>query len=214
MGGWIVSHLLERGEQPSSVRILDVLAPATEVLAQGVGYAKTDITDPHSVSAAFTHAWSPETAHLPLTVFHTAAIIRPQDRLKIYLPLLSKVNVDGTRNVLNAAKRSGATCVISTSSGSISLHRPSFFVAPWKIEPEHSVQVLSDDAKLPERHEEFFGNYAVTKVEAERLVRAADSPASNFRTGCIRPANGIYGIGSDASASVTGMYLRRGTSPT
>ena len=213
MGSWIVSHLLQRGEHPSSIRILDLLAP-TDVLAQGIDYIKTNITEELAVAAAFARPWPANAANLPLTVFHTAAIIRPQDRLKIFLPLLSKVNVDGTRNILNAAKRSGASCFISTSSGSVSLQSPNFFVAPWKSEPEHSVQVLSDDAKLPQRHHEHFGNYAVTKIEAERLVRAADSPASNFRTGCIRPANGIYGIGSDAAMSITGVYLRSGGSPT
>ncbi|KAJ5215084.1 hypothetical protein N7468_010763 [Penicillium chermesinum] len=214
LGGWIVSHLLARGEHPSSIRILDLLAPTAEILAQGVGYVQTNITDETAVDAAFAQSWPAPATHYPLTVFHTAAIIRPQDRLKSFLHLLSKVNVDGTRNVLDAARKSGASCFISTSSGSVSLHQPNFFVAPWKSEPERMTQVLSDDAKLPKRHEEFFGNYAVTKIEAERLVRAADDPASNFRTGCIRPANGIYGIGSDAAMSITGNYLRQGGSPT
>lgn len=209
-----MSHLLARGEDPASLRVLDLLPPTQDILDLGVDFVKTDITDEAGVSAAFEKPWPNSVAYLPLTVFHTAAIIRPQDRLEMFLPLCSKVNVDGTRNILNAARASGATCLISTSSGSITLHRPTFWIAPWTKHPKNVVQIISDEAQIPSRHDQFFGNYAVTKAEAERIVRAADDPESNFRTGCIRPANGIYGIGSDVSASITGVYLRNRGSPT
>jgi nucleoside-diphosphate-sugar epimerase len=179
-----------------------------------VTWVKTNITDELDVSTSFEQPWPESVAKLPLTVFHTAAAIRPQDRLKMFLPYCSKVNIDGTRNVMNAAKKAGASCFVSTSSGSVSLHKPNFWIAPWSKLPSRVVQILSDDAKIPSRHDHFFGNYAVTKIEAERLVRSADSQSSNFRTGCIRPANGIYGIGSDAAMTITGVYLRKGGSPT
>ncbi|KAJ5585126.1 uncharacterized protein N7459_004926 [Penicillium hispanicum] len=214
VGGWIVSHLLARGEDPTAVRVLDLLTPTQDVLGRGVGYVKTDITDELAVTTAFDQPWSMAVAKLPLTVFHTAAIIRPAERLKTFLPLCSKVNVEGTRNILNAAKSAGASCLVSTSSGSITLHRPNFWLAPWAKVPQRVVQILSDDAQVPQSHHEFFANYAVTKIEAERIIREADDPSSNFRTGCIRPANGIYGIGSDASMSITGVYLRNGSNPT
>ncbi|KAJ5085389.1 hypothetical protein N7532_010160 [Penicillium argentinense] len=214
VGGWIVSHLLARGEDPSAIRVLDLLAPTQQVLQQGVGYVKTNISDDLAVTTAFESPWPESIARLPLTVFHTAAIIRPQDRLEIFLPLCSNVNIEGTRNVLNAARKVGASCFVSTSSGSVSLHKLGFWVAPWKKLPQRAFQVLSDEAKVPQEHNMFFGNYAVTKVEAEKMVREADDPSSNFRTGCIRPANGIYGIGSDASMTLTGVYLRNQGSPT
>lgn len=214
MGGWIVSHLLARGEDPASLRVLDLLSPTQDILDQGVAYVKTNITDEPAVSTAFEQPWPASVAQLPLTVFHTAATIRPQDRLEIFLPLCSKVNIDGTKHVLNAAKRAGATCLVSTSSGSVSLHKPSFWIAPWTKLPKRVVQIISDEAKIPQQHADFFGNYAATKIEAERIVRAADDPATGFRTGCIRPANGIHGIGSDAASTITGVYLRNGGSPT
>lgn len=214
VGGWIVSHLLARGEDPTSLRVLDLLPPTQEILDQGVSYVQTNITDKSAVTAAFAQRWPSSVANLPLTVFHTAATIRPQDRLEIFLPLCSKVNVDGTSNVLDAAKTAGATCFVATSSGSITLHRLGFWIAPWSKYPRHAVQIIHDEAKLPQRHDDFFGNYAVSKASAERIVRTADNPASQFRTGCIRPANGIYGIGNDVSASITGKYLRNGGSPT
>lgn len=214
VGGWIVSHLLARGEDPTALRILDLLSPTQDILDQGVDYIKTDITDSQAVTTAFSKPWPTPVTTLPLTVFHTAAIIRPQDRLEMFLPLCSKVNIDGTVNILSAAKKANASILISTSSGSITLHKPSFWIPPWSKYPGQIVQVINDESTLPPTHDQFFGNYAVTKAEAERLVRAADDRTSNFRTGCIRPANGIYGIGSDASMSITGVYLRNGGSPT
>lgn len=177
-------------------------------------YISTNIADELAVSTAFEKPWPTSAQKLPLTVFHTAAVIRPQDRLEMFLPLCSKVNIDGTRNVLSAAKKAKASIFISTSSGSITLHRPNFWIPPWTKYPSKIVQIINDGANLPPSHDKFFGNYAVTKAEAERLVRAADDRTSNFRTGCIRPANGIYGIGSDASMTITGVYLRNGGSPT
>lgn len=202
-----------RGEDPAAIRILDLSQPNRKTLDQGVAYVKTNITDENSVSNAFNQQWPMTVVHLPLTVFHTAAVIRPADRLKMFLPLCSNVNVNGARNVLNAAKKAGASCLIATSSGSVAIHRPKFWLPPWKSTPDRFTQVLSDSSPLPKDHYDFFGNYPVTKIEAERMICAADDPKSNFRTGCIRPTNGIYGIG-ETSATITGTYLRTGGNPT
>lgn len=212
VGAWIVSHLLARGEDPKAIRILDLISPEQDILNKGVGWIKTNITDELAVTTAFEEPWAATVTNLALTVYHTAAIIRPQDRLKSFLPLSRKVNIDGTQNVLNAAKAAGATAFIWTSSGSIALHQPTFWIAPWATQPKRVVQVISDSTKLPESHYQFFGNYAATKTEAEQLVRAADDPATNFRTGCIRPTNGVYGTGGQANNVITGLYLRNGGS--
>ncbi|KAJ6082154.1 hypothetical protein N7499_007028 [Penicillium canescens] len=214
VGAWITNHLLARGEDPKTVRVLDLARPAQELLDHGVGYTKVNITDELAVETAFEEPWPATAANLPLTVYHTAAVIRPSDRLQSMLSLCSKVNIDGTRNVLSAAKKAGASCFIWTSSGSIGIHRPKFWIMPWATEPKRVVQVLNDEAKLPQTHEEFFGNYAVSKAEAERIVRTADDPENNFRTGCIRPVNGIYGTGSENNMAITDIYLRNGGSPT
>jgi nucleoside-diphosphate-sugar epimerase len=179
-----------------------------------VSWTKTDITDKPAVTSAFNQPWPAEATKLPLTVYHTAAVIRPQDRLKSFLPLSSKVNTTGTQNVLDAARTAGATAFIWTSSGSIALHQATFWIWPWAREPTRAVQIISDSTKLPTRHEDFFSNYAVTKTDAERLVRAADDPATKFRTGCIRPTNGIYGTGTETNSAITDIYLRKGGSPT
>ncbi|KAG0158870.1 hypothetical protein PDIDSM_69340 [Penicillium digitatum] len=214
VGAWIVSHLLTRGEDPKAIRILDLISPEQDMLKKGVCWIKTNIVDEFAVTTAFEAPWPANVTNLALTVYHTAAIIRPQDRLKSFLPLSSKVNIDGTRKVLNPARLAGATAFIWTSSGSVALHQPTFWIAPWATQPKRVVQVISDSTKMPESHDQFFGNYAVTKAEAERLVRAADNPATNFRTGCIRPTNSVYGTGGQDNNVITGLYLRNGGSPT
>ncbi|KAJ5703959.1 3-beta hydroxysteroid dehydrogenase/isomerase [Penicillium malachiteum] len=194
VGSWIVAHLLTRGENPASLRILDLISPSTEILVQGVDYIKPNITDELDFTAAFDKPWPEFVRQRSLTVFHTAAIIRPSKRLKCFLPFCANVNINGTKNILSAAKKAGATCFVSTSSGSVSLHKLSFWITPWERLPRRVMQILSDDPEIPERHDEYFGNYAVTKIDAERIVRSADDPATWFRTGCIRPANGILGL--------------------
>ncbi|KAE8146485.1 hypothetical protein BDV25DRAFT_162347 [Aspergillus avenaceus] len=211
VGNSIISHLLMRGESPSAIRILDLRAPKQDILSKGVAYILTDITSEQAVQDAFTHPWPEDVANLPLTVFHNAAVIRPGDRLKAFLPLCRGVNVNGAVNVLNAAKKAGASCFIATSSGSVCLRRFPLWFAPWTA-PKHMVQVVHDEVKLPEQHDDFFGNYAVVKAEAEHIIRSADDTSTNFRTGCIRPVNGIYGIG-DTTASVTGNYMKSQGSP-
>lgn len=216
VGNWIVTHLLARGENPAAIRILDLQPPRKGVLDQGAVFIKTNITDKTAVSNAFTQPWpSKEIEQLPLTIYHTAAVIRPAERHKALLHLCTTVNVGGTRNVLEAAKAAGASCFIATSSGSVGLRRASFWIPPWINAPKRLVQVLSDRASdQPKEHDKFFGNYAVSKYQAENLVRGADSAESGFRTGCIRPANGIYGIGADGSGSILGLYLRSSGNPT
>ncbi|CAI7652019.1 unnamed protein product [Penicillium bialowiezense] len=213
VGTWIINHLLTRGEDPKAIRILDLASP-DEILKQGVGWIKTNITDKLAVTTAFEEPWPTHVSKLPLTVYHTAALIRPQDRLRCFLPLSSKVNIDGTRIVLEAAKTAGASVFIWTSSGSTRLRSPTFWVPPWIRYPKHAVQVISDRTTAPQAHSDFFGNYAISKHQAEQIVRAADDPASGFRTGCIRPTNGVYGTGGVSKTAVTEIYLYNGGAPT
>lgn len=208
VGAWIVSHLLARGEDPKAIRILDIVSPEQDVINKGVGWIKTNITDELAVTTAFEEPWVANVTNLPLTVYHTAAIIRPQDRLKSFLPLSSKVNIDGTRNVLNAARAAGATAFIWTSSGSIALHQPTFWIAPWATQPKRVVQVVSDSTKLPESHDQFFGNYAVTKTEASNQARSAGSNAVRTRGARSRRFQRVRNsAGSDEPRS---DYLRSG----
>ncbi|KAI9511626.1 NAD-P-binding protein [Russula earlei] len=238
LGGWIVRHLLERGEDPKRIRVLDVRAPTRGDLITGLGrhvdFHLADISDREQVLAAFNSPWpssihgnEAEEVRTEITVFHTAANIRFYERDPRLQHLSDKVNVEGTRNVLDAARAAGVTVLIYTSSGSVSIRRTRLWLWPWEKRPEFSVQIIDDDDRrvLPRCHDEMFSNYAVSKFRAERHVRAADrtplaSSSSNsnsntksaqvLRTGCLRPGNGIYGTGGDM---LCGAYLARQVNP-
>jgi nucleoside-diphosphate-sugar epimerase len=138
-------------------------------------------------------------------------VINPSERAESLLYRCSAVNTNGTINVLNAAKASGADVFIATSSGSVDMRRVGFWIAPWTQWPRRFVQTVGKvDTSAPLRsHKEYFGNYAVSKAAAEKAVINANSPT--FKTGCIRPANGIYGNRYDHTL---GTYMSMPKVPT
>lgn len=210
VGGDIVLNLLSRGQSPSSIRILDFSKPSRSDMTRGevtaVDYVKTDITDPASVEAAFAKPWPDDVARLPLTVFHTVATIRPGERSLLLWERTSRVNIDGTRNVLAAARQAGADIFVATSSASVSLRPARFLIPPWRSQPHGYLQICDerDFDKPLKPHGEFFSNYAYSKAIAEREVCSANGPG--FRTGCIRPGNGIYGQPTDV---ICGSMLKQ-----
>ncbi|KAJ7151196.1 NAD-P-binding protein [Mycena filopes] len=222
LGGWIVLQLLERGEDPKRIRIIDVRAPARHDLTTGpardVPFLQADITDAAALKTAFTAPWPPLSTPTPepeLTVFHTVATMRFYERSPLLLPLSARVNVQGTQNVLAAARAAGASVLVFTSSGSVAVRTARLLLWPWETAPAAHLQVISDATAAPTRHADFFSNYAVTKREAEQLVFAADKTPTGtgegvLRTGCIRPANSIYGPGGDLAL---GYYLVQKVNP-
>ncbi|KAI1430300.1 NAD(P)-binding protein [Xylaria sp. FL1777] len=201
VGGYIVLQLLECGTPAESIRIVDIRAPDRADMLNGpaakVAFVKTDISSKASVDAAFALPWPSQVAHLPLTVFHTAAVILASERSKYQYGFPEAVNVTGTKNILAAAQTHGASIFSSTSSGSIPIRPVQPFLAPWSLVPRHFWQVLdTSDFSHPLRStDEFFGNYPRSKALAERLVCAEDR--KGFRTGSIRPAHGVYGNPTD-----------------
>ncbi|KAF8592054.1 NAD(P)-binding protein [Ramaria rubella] len=211
--GWIVVHLVSRGEDPRRIRIVDIRAPTRQDLTTGpaseVAFHQADVSNAEAVMAAFTAPW-PEADDVPITVFHSAANIRFWERVERLLPFSEHVNVIGTQNVIAACRAIGASILIYTSSASVNTRRTRFWLWPWQRYPKDFVQVLDDDTHAPGKHGDFFSNYAVSKLRAESLVRDVHkSPLLNggiLRTGCIRPGNGVYGPGGDILA---GAYLVR-----
>ncbi|KAI1121854.1 hypothetical protein F5Y10DRAFT_255455 [Nemania abortiva] len=215
VGGYIVLQLLARGTPPSHIRILDIRRTERSDMQSGpataVDFAQTDITSRASVDAAFARPWPASAAKLPLTVFHTAAVILASDRSAHSYAFPESVNVRGTANLLAAAKVAGASVFSSTSSASIAIRTVGTWVAPWASEPRDFFQLLDTrDFDLPLRSREgYFGNYPASKAVAERLV--CDSDQEGFRTGAIRPANGVYGNPTD---NTVGDPLSRSVMPT
>jgi len=214
VGGCIVLQLLARGTPPEHIRILDIRrTERTDMLsgpAAAVDFAQTNITSRASVDAAFARPWPASAVKLPLTVFHTAAVLLASDRSPHSYAFPESVNVKGTANVLAAAKAAGASVFSATSSASIAIRPVGTWVAPWCKEPKRFFQVLdTQDFALPLRkREEYFGNYPLTKAVAERLICAANE--EGFRTGTIRPANGVYGNPTD---NTVGDPLSRAVMP-
>ncbi|KAI0148587.1 hypothetical protein GGR57DRAFT_235896 [Xylariaceae sp. FL1272] len=215
VGGYIVLQLLARGTPPAHIRIIDIrqtertdmqTGPATEV-----DFAKTDITSRASVDAAFARPWPASAANLPLTVFHTAAVILASDRSRHTYTFPESVNVKGTINLMAAAQSAGASVFSTTSSASISIRSVGTWAAPWAKEPNDYFQVLdTEDFKHPVKpRDQYYSNYPATKAYAERLV--CDANRDGFRTGAIRPANGVYGNPTD---NTVGDPLSRDVMPT
>ncbi|KAJ7770456.1 3-beta hydroxysteroid dehydrogenase/isomerase family-domain-containing protein [Mycena metata] len=224
LGGWIVLKLLERGEDPKRIRILDIRAPTRYDLTTGpacdVAFIPTDVTDAAATNVAVNAPWpldseNDNNATPDLTVFHTVANIRFFERSLALLPDSARVNIQGTQNVIDAARAAGATALVFTSSASVAVKTARLLLWPWETAPEAYVQVISDETPVPRRHEVFFSNYAVTKAEAERRVCGADKTPTGagkgvLRTGCIRPGNAIFGPGGDL---LLGFYLLRKSNP-
>jgi nucleoside-diphosphate-sugar epimerase len=215
IGGHIALQLLARGQSPESIRIVDFSKTPRREFQAGQSAAKiefvqADIRSSDSIRAAFNKPWPKSVANLPLTAFHTAAIIRPGDRKKILYSELSQVNVVGCANTLSAAKAAGADVFISTSSGSIAIRPLKLWFYPWQKYPVNMVQVYPDPDKDQNIRpsNQYYGTYPETKARAEDLTLKANT--ASFQTGCIRPACGVYGNEFDWTI---GAYMRAGQVP-
>lgn len=214
VGGYIVLQLLERGQPPNTIRIVDFQAPHRKDMLNGpaaeVNFIRADIRSIESTEAAFSAPWDTSCANLPLTVFHTAAVIIPSARSELVNGFCESVNVRGTEYVLAASRKVGADVLVMTSSGSIAIRPVQMWGNPFKW-PRFYTQVLDEsDFSQPLRpHHEFFGNYPASKAKAERIICSANG--EEMRTGCIRPANAVYGHPTD---NIIGGPLNMQTYPT
>jgi len=216
VGGHIVLHLLARGQPPEAIRILDFQKPHRQDMLTGaaadVDFVQVDVASASSTDRAFGKPWRASVAGLPLTVFHTAAVIVPTERSRLLYGFTEAVNVRGTENVVSAARLAGADVFVYTSSGSVSIRPVRFWVPPWSWRswPEHYAQLMdeADFFRPPRKHEAFFANYPASKATAERIVCAANHAA--FRTGAIRPCHGVYGHPTD---NTVGGPLNMGVLP-
>ena len=140
-------------------------AAGADLAAQGVTLVQGDLLEPDSLAAAFAPI-------PPDVVFHTAADTNswtPGNARQ------TRINVDGTRALVELAERHGAAFVHTSSVSAFS----------------HLVhETLREDT--PQRGGESWINYERTKFEAEQLVRAAG--ARGLRTIVCYPAH-IFGPG-------------------
>lgn len=166
--GFIGSHLAEGllAENPScEIHVLDVDTSRNQV--PGVHYHTCDITSSADVEFAFVEI-------KPQTVFHVAS----PDPLVLNPARFRSVNVDGTKNLLHAAKTTRSIKAFVYTSTSSAVH-------------DNVSELVDADESLPVlRYPAQKRVYTLTKVEAEDEILAAnrqDGDASML-TVSIRPA--------------------------
>ena len=208
--------LVANGTSTQAIRLVDIRKPSRPEFAAPSGYASgvehvtADVTSEAALVEAFTAPWPSSVAQLPLTVFHTAAVIRPYERHEALYERSSRVNVVGTAVSINAARKAQASVFIYTSSSTVPCGRVNWLSPFWLREPRNFFSRFDDsDFWRPLRApSELANNYTRTKAEAERLVCGADTP--RMRTAVLRPGAAIYGRSDDILVS---PLLKRGTSP-
>lgn len=168
VGRAIVRRLREAG---CSVRSFDVVAHHH---GEGVETIVGDLRDAAAVRAACAGVDS---------VFHTAAVI---NTLSIYRSaerrFVFSVNVDGTRNVVNAAAAAGVKALVHTSSFNVALSKTS--AAAGEQDESAPYAIHAQDL------------YTLSKIEAERIALAADN-SDGLRVCALRPG-GIWGSDTDS----------------
>ncbi|MES0874108.1 NAD-dependent epimerase/dehydratase family protein [Sinimarinibacterium thermocellulolyticum] len=154
VGRNLIRHLLARGDR---VRAL-VRSASSAALVQGLG-AEPVHGDLHAVDAM--HTGMRDCA----AVFHCAALVDEWGDKAAF----QRINVDGTRHVIEAARAAGVPVLVHVSTEAVLADgTPIIDADETRPLPAHP---------LP--------RYPATKAEAERLVRAADG--DGLRTVIVRP---------------------------
>ena len=185
--GWLGQNLVRAlAEDRSTIRCLvQTAAEATllELVSPAVEVVVGDVRDPAVVTRVFEGM-----ADAP--VFHAAAIIHPAERTRE----LFDVNVGGTENVLDAARRVGAGRVVHVSSNS-----------PFGANPGPDHRFTHESEPNP------YLAYGASKLEAERLVRRAHE-RGDLETVILRPP-WFYGPNQPARQTQWLRAVRRGRFP-
>ena len=166
VGQWLVTALAERGDE---VVATDIEAPSDpSTLPEGVRFVRADLTDPIAMQAVCRDA-------APASIFHSASVVHTRhfgaDRLRA-------INVEGTRQLLDAAVAEGTQRFIYVSSASVVYD---------------GRDIEDGDEGLPYASR-FPAPYAATKAEAEAMVLSRARGGGDIRTVAIRP-HVVFGPG-------------------
>lgn len=177
LGRHLVSALRQKG---CPVHVLDTAEPAEET--EGVRWFQGDVRSYADVAAACEGVD---------TIFHTAAVIEALTHARgAVAERIRAINVGGTKNVIEAARKSGARRLVHTSS----------------IVASFCMDAAGSDETAP--YSTSRDLYTSTKVEAERAVLAANG-TGGLLTCAIRPG-GIYGPGERLTYGRLVRALRKG----
>ncbi|XP_064400231.1 uncharacterized protein LOC135346519 [Halichondria panicea] len=148
LGKKLVQSLVKDGSY--TIHSLDLYIPSESSRLQGVAsYIQTDITNEKDVLKALEGMDS---------VFLTASL---QPSVKFSDNQMRRVNIDGTRNVVNACKAQGVKRLIYTSSTSVTMSK-------FPDKPDDLIQESDPFPEIP------LNAYVESKGKAELMVREAD----------------------------------------
>ncbi|WP_094462725.1 NAD-dependent epimerase/dehydratase family protein [Pannonibacter phragmitetus] len=167
VGGHLIRRLLSDGWRVLALGRSD--KARAEIEALGAEPVEGDLLDRAALAGAMDGVE---------VVFHVAA------HFKLWGPmsLFRRINVEGTRNVVEAAERAGVRRIVYVSAAAVVMGRP---------EPMRGV---TEDMPL---HKMPFAPYAASKAEAEEVLLAANGRRADFSTVAIRPPF-IWGPGMPA----------------
>ncbi|MGW9231988.1 NAD-dependent epimerase/dehydratase family protein [Pseudorhizobium sp. NPDC055634] len=157
VGGHLICRLLSDGWR------VRALGRSTEALAGVKALGAEPVAGDLLNHASLTHAMEGVEV-----VFHVAA------HFKLWGPMseFRRINVDGTRNVVEAAERAGVRRVVYVSAAAVVMGRP---------EPTQGATEAMALRKMA------FAPYAASKAEAEEVLLAANGRRAGFSTAAIRP---------------------------
>ena len=169
----VVRCLVLRGADASELR---AISPKVEIV-------EGDVSDAASLEPLFAGAGGG-------TLFHAAGIIHPTEGLG----QLTRVNVNGTRNVLDAATGAGVRRIVHVSSNS-----------PIGVNPD-STHVFDETSPYDP-----YMSYGKSKMLAEEMVREAGDKGA-IETVIVRPP-WFYGPGQPPRQTLFFEMIRDGKAP-
>ena len=175
LGGHLARKLAQAGHLVVGLDLSDLPehTPAEE-------FVRGDVTDPEACSQAVSGCHA---------VFHLAARLGDWGPAESYL----RVNVGGTRTLLEAAKAAGVRRFVLMSSVAIHHYGPGI--------PDGNEETPADGS---------MNAYALSKLLAERTVRARAAP---MEWTIVRPAVFPFGPGDETGFGPLARALRRGLVP-
>jgi UDP-glucose 4-epimerase len=180
--GFIGSHVVEHFHRDHEVVVLDDLRSGHLRNLDGLRHdmVRGSILDPEALETACRGVG--RIFHLAALVSVPESVSRPEE--------CARLNVEGTRRVLEAARRHGAHKVVLASSAAIYGDNPTV----------PKVETMTPEPKSP---------YAATKLEGERLLAAA--AADGLSTASLRFFN-VFGPRQDpasAYAAAVPIFIRK-----
>ncbi len=164
VGGTLVQMLVSRGNTVKALARSE--RAADRIRALGAEPVRGDIEQLETLAQGLSGCD---------VVFHTAAALDFGNNTSRQ----EQVNIEGTRNIIEATRRGGVKRLVTVSASSI-------------IADGRPINNADESRPLP-RH--FVGPYSRTKAAAERLILAANS--ASLTTVAVRPP-GIWGLGDSS----------------